>query len=101
MQVAQRLYEQGYITYMRTDSTTLSETALAAAREQARALYGAESVPAAPRTLRSKVKNAQEAHEAIRPAGERFRAPRRSPGSSAGTSAASTSSSGSGPSPRR
>ncbi len=75
MQVAQRLYERGYITYMRTDSTTLSDTAIAAAREQARALYGDKSVPAAPRTYRSKVKNAQEAHEAIRPAGERFRAP--------------------------
>src|SRR5208283_2751128 len=74
MQVAQRLYERGYITYMRTDSTTLSDTAVAAAREQARALYGDRSVPASPRTYRSRVKNAQEAHEAIRPAGDRFRA---------------------------
>jgi DNA topoisomerase-1 len=75
MRVAQRLYERGYITYMRTDSTTLSETALAAARTQARELYGDEYVPAAPRQYDRKVKNAQEAHEAIRPAGERFRLP--------------------------
>jgi DNA topoisomerase-1 len=75
MRVAQRLYERGYVTYMRTDSTTLSETALAAARTQARELYGDEYVPAAPRQYDRKVKNAQEAHEAIRPAGERFRLP--------------------------
>ena len=75
MRVAQRLYERGYITYMRTDSTTLSETALAAARTQARELYGADYVPASPRQYDRKVKNAQEAHEAIRPAGERFRLP--------------------------
>jgi DNA topoisomerase-1 len=75
MQVAQRLYENGYITYMRTDSVTLSETALEAARSQARALYGPEYVPAEPRRHRAKVKNAQEAHEAIRPAGEVFRRP--------------------------
>jgi DNA topoisomerase I len=75
MRVAQRLYERGYITYMRTDSTTLSETALTAARTQARELYGAEYVPDAPRRYDRKVKNAQEAHEAIRPAGERFRTP--------------------------
>ncbi|MGA2803142.1 MAG: type I DNA topoisomerase [Acidimicrobiales bacterium] len=75
MQVAQRLYERGYITYMRTDSTTLSDTAIRAAREQAQALYGAQSVPRSPRVYRSKVKNAQEAHEAIRPAGDRFRTP--------------------------
>jgi DNA topoisomerase-1 len=75
MRVAQRLYERGYITYMRTDSTTLSETALTAARSQARELYGAEYVPDAPRRYDRKVKNAQEAHEAIRPAGERFRLP--------------------------
>jgi DNA topoisomerase-1 len=75
MRVAQRLYERGYITYMRTDSTTLSETALNAARSQARELYGAEYVPDAPRRYDRKVKNAQEAHEAIRPAGERFRLP--------------------------
>ena len=75
MQVAQRLYENGYITYMRTDSTTLSESALNAARAQARDLYGAESVPDAPRRYEKKVKNAQEAHEAIRPAGDTFRTP--------------------------
>jgi DNA topoisomerase I len=75
MRVAQRLYERGYITYMRTDSTTLSETALTAARTQARELYGADHVPDAPRRYDRKVKNAQEAHEAIRPAGERFRLP--------------------------
>jgi DNA topoisomerase-1 len=75
MQVAQRLYENGYITYMRTDSTNLSETALTAARRQATELYGPEYVPAQPRTYAKKVKNAQEAHEAIRPAGESFRTP--------------------------
>ncbi|MCW2814916.1 MAG: topA, partial [Nocardioides sp.] len=75
MSVAQRLYENGYITYMRTDSTTLSGGAINAARSQARELYGAEYVPDAPRTYTSKVKNAQEAHEAIRPAGESFRTP--------------------------
>ncbi len=75
MRVAQRLYENGYITYMRTDSTTLSEAALSAARGQARDLYGAEYVPDAPRRYEKKVKNAQEAHEAIRPAGDRFRTP--------------------------
>ncbi|HEY5025354.1 MAG TPA: type I DNA topoisomerase [Acidimicrobiales bacterium] len=75
MQVAQRLYEQGWITYMRTDSTTLSDEALGAARSQASALYGREYVPDAPRRYQRKVKNAQEAHEAIRPAGEAFRTP--------------------------
>jgi DNA topoisomerase-1 len=75
MRTAQRLYENGFITYMRTDSTTLSESALTAARSQARELYGAESVPDAPRRYERKVKNAQEAHEAIRPAGDRFRTP--------------------------
>jgi DNA topoisomerase-1 len=75
MRVAQRLYERGYITYMRTDSTTLSETALTAARTQARELYGPEYVPESLRRYDRKVKNAQEAHEAIRPAGERFRLP--------------------------
>jgi DNA topoisomerase I len=75
MSVAQRLYENGYITYMRTDSITLSQTAIDAARQQARDLYGAEYVPAEPRKYVSKVKNAQEAHEAIRPAGDRFRTP--------------------------
>jgi DNA topoisomerase-1 len=76
MRLAQRLYENGYITYMRTDSTTLSETALTAARDQARELYGAEYVPGSPRRYERKVKNAQEAHEAVRPAGDRFRTPR-------------------------
>ncbi|HET7399431.1 MAG TPA: type I DNA topoisomerase [Intrasporangium sp.] len=75
MRVAQRLYENGYITYMRTDSTTLSEAALTAARSQARDLYGADYVPDSPRRYEKKVKNAQEAHEAIRPAGDRFRSP--------------------------
>jgi DNA topoisomerase I len=75
MQVAQRLYENGYITYMRTDSTTLSEAALTAARDQARKLYGPEYVPDQPRRYERKVKNAQEAHEAIRPAGDTFRTP--------------------------
>jgi len=75
MRVAQRLYENGYITYMRTDSTTLSESALTAARTQAAQLFGAEFVPAAARRYERKVKNAQEAHEAIRPAGDSFRMP--------------------------
>jgi DNA topoisomerase-1 len=75
MQTAQRLYENGYITYMRTDSTNLSETAVTAARQQARDLYGPEYVPDAPRTYAKKVKNAQEAHEAIRPSGDVFRTP--------------------------
>ena len=75
MQVAQKLYENGFITYMRTDSTTLSETAISAARAQVTQLYGADYLPDAPRTYASKVKNAQEAHEAIRPSGERFRTP--------------------------
>ncbi|GAA0602821.1 type I DNA topoisomerase [Sporichthya brevicatena] len=75
MQVAQRLYENGYITYMRTDSTTLSETAVAAARSQATALYGREYIPDTPRRYESKSKTAQEAHEAIRPAGDEFQTP--------------------------
>ena len=75
MRIAQRLYENGYITYMRTDSTTLSETAIAAARAQARELYGDPYVSPQPRQYTRKVKNAQEAHEAIRPAGEVFRTP--------------------------
>ncbi|MGB9307268.1 MAG: DNA topoisomerase, partial [Mycobacterium sp.] len=70
-----RLYENGYITYMRTDSTTLSESAINAARTQARQLYGAEYVSPSPRQYTRKVKNAQEAHEAIRPAGETFATP--------------------------
>ena len=75
MRVAQGLYERGYITYMRTDSTTLSETAIDAARRQARDLYGEDHVSAQPRKYERKVKNAQEAHEAIRPAGDSFRTP--------------------------
>ncbi len=75
MSVAQRLYEAGYITYMRTDSVELSEVAVKAAREVARSLYGPEYVPDRPRKYSSKVRNAQEAHEAIRPAGETFRSP--------------------------
>ncbi|WP_030392675.1 MULTISPECIES: type I DNA topoisomerase [Kitasatospora] len=75
MQVAQKLYENGFITYMRTDSTTLSETAINAARAQVTQLYGADYLPDAPRTYASKVKNAQEAHEAVRPSGDRFRTP--------------------------
>ncbi len=75
MRTAQRLYENGYITYMRTDSTTLSETAIAAARAQARELYGERYVHDGPRQYTRKVKNAQEAHEAIRPAGETFATP--------------------------
>ncbi len=78
MSVAQRLYENGHITYMRTDSVTLSQTALNAARSQARQLYGDEYVPSAPRIYDSKVKNAQEAHEAIRPAGDSFKTPAQS-----------------------
>ena len=78
MSVAQRLYENGHITYMRTDSTTLSQTAIDAARRQARELYGTEYVPDSPRVYTSKVKNAQEAHEAIRPAGDSFRTPAQS-----------------------
>src|ERR1700722_19629643 len=75
MQVAQRLYENGYITYMRTDSTTLSAQAVEAPRAQPRRLYGPEYVPAVARRYDKKVKNAQEAHEAIRPAGDSFRTP--------------------------
>ncbi|KAA0104130.1 type I DNA topoisomerase [Mycolicibacterium sp. P1-5] len=75
MSIAQRLYENGYITYMRTDSTTLSESAITAARNQARQLYGDEYVHPSPRQYTRKVKNAQEAHEAIRPAGDTFATP--------------------------
>ncbi|MER6692585.1 type I DNA topoisomerase [Streptomyces minutiscleroticus] len=75
MQIAQKLYENGFITYMRTDSTTLSDTAVAAARAQVTQLYGADYLPERPRTYAGKVKNAQEAHEAIRPSGDRFRTP--------------------------
>ncbi|MDT7581777.1 MAG: topoisomerase, partial [Pseudonocardiales bacterium] len=75
MRTAQRLYENGHITYMRTDSTTLSESAVNAARTQARELYGDAYVSPTPRQYTRKVKNAQEAHEAIRPSGETFRTP--------------------------
>ena len=75
MRVAQGLYERGYITYMRTDSATLSQTAINAARSQAQELFGQPYVPSAPRVYKSKSKNAQEAHEAIRPAGDNFRTP--------------------------
>lgn len=75
MRTAQRLYEGGYITYMRTDSTSLSETAVATARSQISEMYGPEYVPSKPRVYAGKVKNAQEAHEAIRPAGDSFRTP--------------------------
>jgi DNA topoisomerase I len=75
MRLAQRLYEAGHITYMRTDSTTLAESALEAARTHVRDLFGADYVPDKPRRYERKVKNAQEAHEAIRPAGDTFRSP--------------------------
>ncbi|WP_214466339.1 type I DNA topoisomerase [Microbacterium flavescens] len=75
MSVAQRLYEKGFITYMRTDSTALSTQAVKAAREQAVAMYGEKAVPLNPRVYASKSKNAQEAHEAIRPSGDVFRTP--------------------------
>ncbi|MEV4282395.1 type I DNA topoisomerase [Actinoplanes xinjiangensis] len=75
MRTAQSLYEKGYITYMRTDSVNLSETALAAARRQIAELYGANNVPPQPRKYTTKAKGAQEAHEAIRPAGDNFRTP--------------------------
>ncbi|MCB0936892.1 MAG: type I DNA topoisomerase [Mycobacterium sp.] len=75
MSVAQRLYENGHITYMRTDSTTLSQSAITAARTQAAQLYGEEYVHPSPRQYTRKVKNAQEAHEAIRPAGDTFATP--------------------------
>jgi DNA topoisomerase-1 len=75
MRVAQGLYERGFITYMRTDSTTLSESAVNAARAQAGQLYGSDHVAEVPRRYDRKVKNAQEAHEAVRPAGDTFRTP--------------------------
>ncbi|MYI55548.1 MAG: type I DNA topoisomerase [Acidimicrobiia bacterium] len=75
MRVAQSLYEQGFITYMRTDSVTLAEVALKAARAEVAARHGGEFLPSKPRQYRSKVRNAQEAHEAIRPAGEEFASP--------------------------
>ena len=75
MRGAQSLYEKGLITYMRTDSTTLSSTAVAAAREVITKDFGSEYLPADPREYATKSKNAQEAHEAIRPAGEKFQSP--------------------------
>src|SRR5699024_7023385 len=75
MQVAQRLYENGYITYMRTDSVVLSSQAISAARQQATELYGGQMVPGKPRYYASKNASAQEAHEAIRPSGDYFRTP--------------------------
>ncbi len=75
MRVAQRLYENGYITYMRTDSINLSAQAINAARASAKALYGADHVADVPRVYQGKSKNAQEAHEAIRPAGDTFKTP--------------------------
>jgi DNA topoisomerase-1 len=75
MRVAQRLYENGYITYMRTDSVTLSQSAIESARASAKSLYGSEYIPSSPRVYEGKTKNAQEAHEAIRPAGDTFRTP--------------------------
>lgn len=75
MSLAQSLYENGYITYMRTDSPTLSAQAINAARSQAAELYGAETVPSSPRVYKGKSKGAQEAHEAIRPAGDQFQKP--------------------------
>jgi len=75
MRIAQRLYENGYITYMRTDSVNLSEQAINAARNAAKSLYGADHVADSPRVYQGKSKNAQEAHEAIRPAGDTFKTP--------------------------
>jgi DNA topoisomerase-1 len=75
MSVAQDLYEGGYITYMRTDSITLSASAISAARDQVQRLFGDRYLPERPRVYASKVKGAQEAHEAIRPSGESFRTP--------------------------
>ncbi|GAB3616204.1 type I DNA topoisomerase [Okibacterium endophyticum] len=75
MSVAQSLYENGYITYMRTDSPSLSGQAIKASRDQATSLYGAESIPEKPRLYTGKSKGAQEAHEAIRPSGDTFRTP--------------------------
>ena len=75
MRIAQRLYENGHITYMRTDSTSLSQQGLSAARNSATSIYGAEYVSDSPRVYDRKVKNSQEAHEAIRPAGESFATP--------------------------
>ncbi len=75
MRIAQSLYEGGYITYMRTDSVNLSESAIKAARQSAKSLYGSDHIPDSPRFYEGKTKNAQEAHEAIRPAGDQFKTP--------------------------
>ena len=75
MRIAQSLYEGGYITYMRTDSVNLSETAIKAARQSAKSLYGSDHILDSPRFYEGKTKNAQEAHEAIRPAGDQFKTP--------------------------
>ncbi len=91
MRIAQSLYENGYITYMRTDSLTLSREALSAARHQVRELYGDDYLPEQPRVYRSKSKSAQEAHEAIRPAGDRFRTPASLRSTLEATSSSSTS----------
>ena len=88
MRVAQSLYEKGYITYMRTDSTTLSQAALTAARDTIAQRFGADYLPPSPRRYAKKVKNAQEAHEAIRPAGDRFRTPEEVRGALASSEAA-------------
>ena len=81
MDLAQQLYQEGHITYMRTDSPSLSQQAINAARTQAAQLYGQEMVPDAPRAYGAKSKNAQEAHEAIRPSGDSFREPKELAGS--------------------
>ncbi|MGA1335593.1 MAG: DNA topoisomerase, partial [Candidatus Nanopelagicaceae bacterium] len=75
MRIAQSLYEGGFITYMRTDSVNLSQTAISAARSAAQSLYGKDHIPESPRFYEGKTKNAQEAHEAIRPAGDSFKTP--------------------------
>lgn len=75
MRTAQKLYESGFITYMRTDSTTLAQSAVASARQQIERMYGSDYLPERPREYKNKVKNAQEAHEAIRPAGDVFQLP--------------------------
>ena len=100
MRTAQALYENGYITYMRTDSTNLSDQAVEAARTQIGEIFGEDYLPAKPRLYSTTSKGAQEAHEAIRPAGDHFRTPLSSPRSTTANSPC-TSSSGSGPSPRR
>ena len=75
MSVAQRLYENGYITYMRTDSVSLAESAVTTARREIEKQFGSDYVPDTPRVYTSKAKNAQEAHEAIRPAGDDWKTP--------------------------